>query len=296
MTETGGPTAHLIGFQDEIAALYLGRLIDPRPQPAYLAITAVQGEGLEHVDDLVVEYADGHRQFFQVKASLAPAGETWSKLWKALANQRWDPGFGVRDSLTLVLGAEPEWVENLQRLCERARSRNATQWANDAPPQAYQKMLQALTQALPADRRDAGSVWALLSVTEIIYQYRPGSVREDHAQNWMPASNREWWELFDTLVAKALAGAPLRRRFTAEDLRRELAAERCEIGPAEKAPAQQTNITGDIKIGARAKISGPVITGSILPTDLPGDKKTGDIEIGEEAETDEEIRSGNIGS
>jgi len=79
MADTGGQTTQAgIGYQDKIAALYLGRMIDPRATrlPADQQVIEVRGEkpGVE-VDDVVVCFADGHTIYIQAKTALADRGK-----------------------------------------------------------------------------------------------------------------------------------------------------------------------------------------------------------------------------
>ena len=61
MAEAGGPTTQSgILYQNSIAALYLGRMIDPISRPARDRVAEVRVEAPTHVDDIVVIFEDGH--------------------------------------------------------------------------------------------------------------------------------------------------------------------------------------------------------------------------------------------
>ena len=88
MPESGGPTTQSgIYFQNSLAALYLGRLCDPRPMPYSERIISVRIEAPEYVDDIVATFADNSRLLIQAKEALATSGDAWNKLWSAVRRQ-----------------------------------------------------------------------------------------------------------------------------------------------------------------------------------------------------------------
>ena len=81
MSEFGGTaTQSGIYYQNSIAALYLGRLIDSQLHMANDRVIEVRVEAPEHVDDIVVHHADGGRSYIQAKEQLKINGEEWQKL------------------------------------------------------------------------------------------------------------------------------------------------------------------------------------------------------------------------
>src|SRR4051812_44736077 len=103
MEERGGPTTQAgIRYQNSVAALYLGDLLRwDIPNPAE-RVREVRLEAPAHVDDIVATFADGHRDWIQVKLNLDPRGKAWEKLWRDLAGQRDDAQFGADDRLVLI--------------------------------------------------------------------------------------------------------------------------------------------------------------------------------------------------
>jgi hypothetical protein len=90
MPEPGGPTTQSgIRFQNEAAALRLGRLLDPRLRPPAETVTAVRVEALDQVDDIVVTFDDGHREYLQVNESQEPRGDSWEKLLPDPVAEKW---------------------------------------------------------------------------------------------------------------------------------------------------------------------------------------------------------------
>ena len=124
MTESGGPTTQSgILYQNSIAALYLGRMIDPAPRLKRDGVVEVRVEAPTHVDDIVVIFEDGHAAYIQVKENIEPRGEVWVKLWKSLQAQFNSPEFKRgKDRLVLHLGVIQPWPRSLRDLCKRAET------------------------------------------------------------------------------------------------------------------------------------------------------------------------------
>jgi len=115
MAEAGGPTTQSgILYQNSIAALYLGRMIDPVSRPARERVAEVRVEAPTHVDDIVVIFADGHTAYIQAKENIEPRGDVWVRLWKSLQAQFNSPEFKRgKDRLVLHLGVVQRWVRSL---------------------------------------------------------------------------------------------------------------------------------------------------------------------------------------
>jgi len=72
MPEPGGPTAQAgIHYQNTVAALFLGRMLDPQKRPDSDRVTGVRVEVPTDVDDTVVDFADGHCAYIQAKRALS---------------------------------------------------------------------------------------------------------------------------------------------------------------------------------------------------------------------------------
>src|SRR5215207_9026439 len=106
MAERGGPATQAgIHYQNSVAALYLGRLCDETPRQRHKRIERVQVEAPTSVDDMVVEYADGHREYIQVKLNLTRSHSAWDTLWRNFDAEFFNPGFQRnRDRLCLRIG------------------------------------------------------------------------------------------------------------------------------------------------------------------------------------------------
>jgi hypothetical protein len=118
----GGPTTQSgILYQNSIAALYLGRMLDPVSRPARYRLAEVRVEAPTHVDDIVVIFEDGHTAYIQAKENIEPRGEVWEKLWKSLQAQFNSLEFKRRhDRLVLHLGViRQQYVDDLRKEWDR---------------------------------------------------------------------------------------------------------------------------------------------------------------------------------
>jgi hypothetical protein len=130
LSERGGPTTQDgIYYQNTVAARYLVYLLDLSQLPPRERVVEVRVEAPSDVDDIVVRYADGHRDWVQVKSRIQPSGDPWTGLWADLAAQRSATEFGSEDRLIVVLGESDGTATALRDLCERTFSvQDAAEW------------------------------------------------------------------------------------------------------------------------------------------------------------------------
>jgi len=127
MTEAGGPTAQAgIYYQNSVAALYLGRLIDPSKRSVRERVISVRIEAPAHVDDVVVRYADGTSHFIQAKSALRMGDDVWRSLWRSFVQQR--RSMAEDDRLILVLGQPTDLATDLKECSGRATALNLKEW------------------------------------------------------------------------------------------------------------------------------------------------------------------------
>lgn len=129
MTERGGTTTQSgILYQNSVTALRMGRMLDPTPRPDSETIVLVRAEAWEHVDDTVVTFRDGHRDFIQAKEALTD--DAWKKLWSDVAAQFRDATFDrVRDRILLVFGEVHHRIDDLRGAADRAHGAlNFAEW------------------------------------------------------------------------------------------------------------------------------------------------------------------------
>ena len=218
-----------IFFQNQIAALYLGRLIDPRPRPGYEAVLEVRVEAPEPitVDDVVLRFADGHREYLQVKEAVAPGSEAWKKLWRDFAVQRGKEDFTDADWIVLWLGSHQGWSGILKKLCKTAGgSKDEGEWHRRLNRKA-KEMLESLEPIL-AEHLEGRSALSLLACCKVETS-EAERIRSDLVPSFMPESNVERWQLYDTLLRKTAEHARFRKPFSKGELLRELAQEGVEI-------------------------------------------------------------------
>ncbi len=130
MTERGGPTTQAgIRYQNSIAALYLGELLQLHAPSAREQISEVRIEAPADVDDIVVRFADRHRDWVQVKLTLSATGTAWRKLWRDFYLQSTFMDFGTEDRLVLVIGDHNTLAANLRECAERTlSSSDCSEW------------------------------------------------------------------------------------------------------------------------------------------------------------------------
>ncbi len=87
MAEPGGTTTQSgIYYQNSIAALYLGRLIDSS-RIVSETLESVRVESPDAVDDIVIKFADSTKEYIQAKERLNTSSTEWNKLWLSFKEQ-----------------------------------------------------------------------------------------------------------------------------------------------------------------------------------------------------------------
>jgi hypothetical protein len=131
MAELGGSTTQDgIYYQNTVAARFLADLLDLRRQPPRERVVEVRLEAPADVDDIVVRYADGHREWIQAKTRVHVSSKAWKRMWTDLAAQFTRPEFAGEDRLVLVLGDTDETARAIRDLAERAATApDASEWA-----------------------------------------------------------------------------------------------------------------------------------------------------------------------
>src|SRR5262245_1615175 len=100
MAEAGGPANQAgIYFQNTIAALYLGRMVDLRSRARRDRILHVRVEAPEAVDDIVVLLGDGSRRYIQAKRSIDVTSDAWDRAWQQFWKQLARPTTALEDRL-----------------------------------------------------------------------------------------------------------------------------------------------------------------------------------------------------
>jgi WD40 repeat protein len=220
MPEPGGPAAQSgFYYQNSIAALYLGRLLDPRDSIDARRVVSVRCEAPEKVDDIVVDYADGSREYIQAKEHIG-SGKQAAELWKRLREQ-YEGGTFRAGRDRLVLFTADVGMDALSDAARRSRgAESAAEWQRALNRPQFQRV-----------RAIAGSMAATLAAVHSLFTSLTIEIASvEHLENhrlddWIPASNRTRDELFRLLRDRVGGHARVRSRMTAAGLRRSLAEE-----------------------------------------------------------------------
>lgn len=220
LTETGGPTAQAgIRYQDRVAALYLGRMIDPRERPRRDRPIEVRVESPDEADDFVVRFDDGSRRYFQVKLALQPRGKTWKSLWSALRRQL-AGGPSPDDRFELVLGEPSALASDLKELAARSDGADVEEWLQRLTAR-QRAIASSIAEAICADDAAVLRIFNRLDLSV----WPSKELERDYVPLWMPAASVPAVRLFEALAGMAWAGSETRSRFEGAALRDRLSAE-----------------------------------------------------------------------
>ena len=132
--ERGGPTTQSgIYFQNCVTALRLAQMLSRESveQASSGRIVSVRVEAPEEVDDTVVTYESGSKEYIQSKTAISPGTETWKILWKHFYAQYKSDSFDKSergDRMTLAVRATP-LLNDLQNMLVRAgTSESEEEW------------------------------------------------------------------------------------------------------------------------------------------------------------------------
>jgi hypothetical protein len=193
--EAGGPTTQSgILYQNSIAALYLGRLLDLRPVPVGKRVTSVRLEAPEQIDDIVVGYSNGSRLLIQAKESVSITSDPWKKFWSDLYAQGAMPE-GRLDEYRLVLGTFSNDLDHLREACDRSQGKeNATEWLA-ALSKAHASLIANVAAAMACSPEDVFSYFQRLTV-----EFLPRAhIESTGVRDWIPESSVKKETLFPIL-------------------------------------------------------------------------------------------------
>jgi hypothetical protein len=226
MPERGGPTAQSgLLYQNSVTALYMGRLCDATSRPDAERIIKVRVEAPEKVDDTVVTYADGHRDYIQAKENVRENHEAWKKLWQCLGAQFLKTDFQRgKDRLHLHIGELHDEHRELRELCERAgTSESYSEWVSRLT-YVQQALIEKLKPLLDLELLSNTNLLAFFEHIDV--EIRPlDDIERDLVPYWMPQSDKMPIALFHLLRDRVGGEARRRGSFTSDPLRKALAAE-----------------------------------------------------------------------
>lgn len=118
MSEVGGATNQAgIYYQNCVAAMQLLELLDLRSVPARERVVAVRVEAPGDVDDIVVEYADGHRHFLSAKMSIRASGDAWDNMWADLRAEVAAATTRPDDQISIIVAERSTASDTVASLC-----------------------------------------------------------------------------------------------------------------------------------------------------------------------------------
>lgn len=220
MAESGGTTTQSgIYYQNSIAALYLGRLVDSS-RTSEETVESVRVEAPEAVDDVVVTYSSGKKEYIQAKERLNSSSEEWKKLWSSFKTQA-DicQSQGQNYSIILAISNTDSTIQELKELCDRANGKeNAEEWIeslNSSQLSIVEKIKQ------PDILADNETIYDLLKAVEVKVIPRD-DIEKDYCPNWIPNNNQSKIILFSHLRDMVGGHARIRRTFISSQLLEEL--------------------------------------------------------------------------
>lgn len=227
MAETGGPTTQSgILYQNSVAALYLGRLLDSRKRPDNEKVVHIRVEAPEHVDDIVVRFADEHRFFIQAKENVKSSSDAWRTMWKHFDQQFRNADFQrKKDRLLLQIGKVRDNYSHLEEMCDRARtSKTVTEWHRRLTKAQYSLLVDKIKPALPPAVLTNEYLLHLLGHIDVeIVPLR--TLERDYLPHWMPKTNKLPIEIFRLLRDRVGGKSRVRGSFTASKLLQSLTDE-----------------------------------------------------------------------
>ena len=120
MTEPGGPsTQEGVFYQNSVSAFWIVKLLELTEIPHRDQVLDVRVEAPESVDDIVIRFADGHRNFCSAKLSVKQGTKPWKKLWQDFLKQSKELKTAT-DRLSLVVGRETTASKHVLELCSIA--------------------------------------------------------------------------------------------------------------------------------------------------------------------------------
>jgi hypothetical protein len=225
MAETGGPTTQAgIFFQNTIAALYLGRMLDLRPRTVRDRVLSVRLEAPEAVDDIVIGMGDGAIRFIQAKLALSQGSDAWIALWQSFANQFLSFDLQIEARLVLVIGEASNLATDLRECCMRMTSNSSHEEYLNRLTKNQKKIINSIESALLPDGRDLAFILNILAKTDI-ETIQGCTIERDFTPLWLPESSVAPNILLGILRDIAGGGARFRAKFEPASLRERLRTE-----------------------------------------------------------------------
>jgi hypothetical protein len=221
MVEAGGTaTQDGIHYQNTIAARYLLDLLELRQQPPRERVVEVRIEAPSDVDDVVVQYADGHRDWIQAKTVISSSGNTWNRLWINITNQLGKVDFGSGDNVLILTNQGDDTAQSLLGMCERASSSIDLPELQSRLTERQATLMQSILRTIP----DESLLLETLRRTTVVIK-TIADVERDFGVMRLGAAFSLPPHLLSNLRDMAGQGASRRQMFVAPLVRQRLSAE-----------------------------------------------------------------------
>ncbi|WP_083243633.1 NACHT domain-containing protein, partial [Paenibacillus nuruki] len=222
IAEPGGPTTQAgISYQNSIAALTIGKMLNPILDSSSKRILEVRVEAPKEVDDMVVTHYDGSVHYTQAKEAIEKKSDVkseWGKVWVAFELQYKKSEFQVGiDKLCLVTDVMHTFLEQTKTIASRANYfQSVDEWKNGLGV-AYTKLLTHIKQFLSEElRENEEELWRFFS-SILIQKFSEVDI-DLMLYTYMPDSNQTVELLFESLVGKVSREAKRRTSYTRESL------------------------------------------------------------------------------
>ena len=225
MAEAGGPATQAgIYYQNTVAALYLGRMLDLRERPTRLRVMSVRLEAPEAVDDIIAHMGDGSRRFIQAKVAISLGSDAWVGLWSSFTSQFLSTDTTLDDRLVLAMGEASKLATDLRDCCERTTSATSdTEYLNRLT-KTQKRIIDSILQILSSDGHDLSFIRKVLARSDV--EIIPNSMIErDQAPLWMPEASVPSDRLLGILRDLAGGASRYRASFEPAELRARLKSE-----------------------------------------------------------------------
>jgi hypothetical protein len=218
MPEAGGTSTQTgIYYQNSVAAFWLADILSFDPRGPRERVVEVRVEAPDRVDDIVVRFADGHRNFVSAKSRLHAGDDAWKRMWRNLSAQFEATDFNVEDVITVMVAERSNDSVDVMELCERARTSLDKKEFISRLTQRQRSLFEGIEVAVGAGH----DVLAMLRTTTVKHQ-DVGELEREIARRRLAGEQIPGASLISTL--RDIAGGEARRRglFRAAPLRRML--------------------------------------------------------------------------
>jgi hypothetical protein len=223
--EAGGTATQAgIYYQNTVAALYLGRMLDLKARHPRDRVLNIRLEAPEEVDDIVCRMGDGSRRFIQAKLAISLGTNAWTSLWRSFSRQLLSPDIADDDRLVLVTGEASALATSLRECCTRTTSAVDDNEYLGRLSNEQKRVVESIRDVFRSDGHDLAFVRRVFSRTDI--EVIPSStIERDEAPRWMPDASVPAGRLLIILRDIAGGGSRFRASFESATLRDTLKSE-----------------------------------------------------------------------